>query len=137
MIAVAISRVLAAVTRGAGIETKPGVAWKGPNGEPTKLELVAGLYRAQWAVLAAGLGPFVVTSLYDSTEHLPNSYHYKGLAADIRTRHLDAAGIDRMWHVIASALGPGWDVIFESDHIHIEYDPRDANVSYAHLGVRT
>lgn len=135
-ILVPISYVVAAVLGTATIELKAGVLTHGPNGEPLSPDLVAGLHRAKWACTAAGLGPFVVTSLFDSTEHLPNSFHYKGRAADLRTRHLDAAGVDRMWKLLADALGPGWDVILEVDHIHIEFDPRAANAKAAYLGVR-
>lgn len=135
-ILVPISYVVAAVLGTATLELKDaGVLTRNAKGEPLSPDLVAGLHRAKWAVTAAGLGPFVVTSLYDGT-HLPNSFHYKGRAADLRTRHLDAASVDRMWKLLAQTLGPGWDVILESDHIHIEFDPRAANAKAAYLGVR-
>ena len=52
--------------------------------------------------------------------HDPTSLHYRGLAVDIRTR-------DYTWALLATlrrCLGPGWDVIDEGTHIHIERDPK-------------
>jgi hypothetical protein len=68
----------------------------------------------------------IITSGTDGT-HSPNSLHYKGLALDWRTRHLEGgstgaeAGIVR--RQIAAALGPKYDVVLEQTHIHVEYDP--------------
>lgn len=117
------------------IPAKDGVEWE-KGAEKASLSLLAAIYRAMWAVDLSGLGPFVVTSIFDSSEHLENSYHYKGRAADIRTRHLGPDGAQRMWGVIAEAVGPGFDVILEVDHIHIEHDPREANAGAAYKGTR-
>lgn len=131
-----LSFLAATIVRENGLTAKPGVAWKSAKGEPARLVLLAGLYRVQWAVEAAGLGPLTVTSVWDGT-HLPDSRHYVGLAADLRTHHLSSeADRRRMWEVVAEALGPGWDVILEVDHIHIEFDPRAANAAAAYLGTR-
>lgn len=136
---VPISYVVAAVLGTGTIALKDGVLTHGAKGEPLSPDLLAGLHRAKWAVTAAGLGPFTVTSLFDREgveDAAPNTLHPKGRAADLRTRHLDAAGVDRMWKLLAEVLGPGFDVILESDHIHIEWDPRAANAKAAYLGVR-
>jgi hypothetical protein len=56
-----------------------------------------------------------VTSIRESN-HSPGSLHYIGLAFDIRP------GLDL--DLIKTVLGPQWDVVNESDHIHCEYDPK-------------
>ena len=58
-----------------------------------------------------------ITSIRDSN-HLPGSLHYDGLAFDMQ----DDPGY--FIAEIKQALGPGWDVVDESDHIHCEYDPK-------------
>lgn len=65
----------------------------------------------------------VVTSLTDGT-HKEGSLHYKGLAADLRTRHLKVNDVAVVVRGVKDALGKGWDVVLEGDHIHIEYDPK-------------
>ena len=66
----------------------------------------------------------VITSLTDS-KHMKDSFHYRGLAFDIRTRDLNANKLDIIYRNLLHALGPiGYDVILEKDHIHIEYDPK-------------
>lgn len=69
---------------------------------------VAKLYKT------SGLDLFV-TSLRDGN-HSDGSLHYDGLAFDIRK------GIEI--YRIKLALGGGWDVVEEVDHIHCEYDPK-------------
>ena len=55
--------------------------------------------------------------------HKNNSLHYKNEAIDIRTRDMDVNDkiLTQLW--IKKWLGFDYDVILESDHIHIEYDP--------------
>lgn len=65
--------------------------------------------------------PLTVTSVNDSG-HSHQSLHYAGAAVDVRIRgvsdpHLKAAQL-------RDALTPDFDVVLESDHIHIEYQPR-------------
>ena len=57
-----------------------------------------------------------ITSLRDGN-HGEGSLHYDGLAFDIRFSDNISFG------EIKAALGPNWDVVYESDHIHCEYDP--------------
>lgn len=71
--------------------------------------------------------PFIVTSGLDSSVHMTTSLHYKGQAIDIRlpsfynpTPNLDSNLTDSL----RNALGEGYDVVLEKDHIHIEYDPK-------------
>lgn len=67
----------------------------------------------------------VVTSLTDSHANKPLSLHNKGLAADIRIRTLKAlevATVTAQLKMILDRLG--FDVALESDHIHVEYQPK-------------
>lgn len=67
----------------------------------------------------------VVTSLLDSHAHKPNSLHLKGLGVDIRTSNVPPDAIQQVRDELAAALRPnGFDVVLESNHIHIEYDPK-------------
>jgi len=67
----------------------------------------------------------VVTSANDST-HSGTSLHYSGSAVDLRTYSLVDRGIDPrgVRDSISSKLNVDFDVILESDHIHLEYQPR-------------
>ena len=58
-----------------------------------------------------------VTALRDGN-HKAGSLHYDGLAFDIR-RHYK-----QLKTSIKVKLGSNWDVIYESNHIHCEYDPK-------------
>ncbi len=63
-----------------------------------------------------------VTSMRDST-HSAGSFHHIGNAFDIRymAYHHNR---DKLVDSLKEALGPDYDVIGESNHIHIEYDPK-------------
>ena len=66
----------------------------------------------------------VVTSLCDG-RHSATSLHYAGSAADLRTRNLPASADPAMIAAeIKQRLGVDYDVIFEGDHIHLEWQPR-------------
>jgi len=70
------------------------------------------------ADLYKGIGEdLFVTSLRDGN-HSAGSLHYDGLAFDIR-KH-----INQLLPSIKTSLGDNWDVVYESDHIHCEYDPK-------------
>lgn len=82
-----------------------------------------------WAAVP-GAGRPVVTSFQDS-RHSATSLHY-GKVGDVRCRALDL----RTWptvipsdmlqptvEVLQEHLGPDYDVVLETDHIHVEYDP--------------
>ena len=64
----------------------------------------------------------VITSLNDSN-HSHTSLHYAGAAADLRTRHL-SMDANILVRKIDMRLGRDYDVLFEGDHIHIEWQPR-------------
>lgn len=66
--------------------------------------------------------PMTITSARDE-RHSAKSLHWKGMAIDTRTRDLTAAQQTQLRKSIAEELGADFDVVLESDHIHIEYDP--------------
>ena len=66
----------------------------------------------------------VITSSTDS-EHDPRSLHYVGKAVDLRTRHLSESQIVFVVEKVNELLNADFDVVRESDHIHIEYDPKE------------
>lgn len=81
----------------------------------------------------------IACSIYESAEagcvmtsaaegkHKPGSLHPAGMAMDLRTSHLSR---DNGYNglavsiVLGQALGPEFDVILESDHIHVEWQPK-------------
>lgn len=65
----------------------------------------------------------VITSASDST-HCNNSLHSHGLAIDLRIKNIPFATILAITKEIKQDLGNEFDVVLESDHIHIEYDPK-------------
>jgi hypothetical protein len=67
---------------------------------------------------------FTITSLTDGT-HGPKSLHYKGRAFDLRTKDLKPNATPHgMAMKLRAALGGSYDVVVESDHLHIEYQPK-------------
>ena len=89
------------------------------NPDRLKPELLLALIIADQIYSRAGHSELVITSLNDA-QHKPNSLHYEGLAADIRTWGVDGEATAQMIH---SKLNSRYQVLFEGDHIHIEYDP--------------
>ncbi len=65
--------------------------------------------------------PFIITSKQQGT-HINSSLHYEGLAIDIRSRDLTLDQIDIIdkWLMNDTQMV---DWVWESDHLHIEYDP--------------
>jgi hypothetical protein len=71
----------------------------------------------------------VITSVSDG-KHKVGSKHYTGEAFDIRTWTTPYSGVqvtqgkkNLLCYDIQKMLGEDYDVIAESTHIHIEYDP--------------
>lgn len=54
--------------------------------------------------------------------HGEESYHYLAGAFDARTRHLTEEEQEGVAHRLARKLGDQWDVVLESDHLHVEWD---------------
>ncbi len=67
----------------------------------------------------------VVTSGMDG-RHSKTSLHYSGCALDLRTRNLDNPEVQgpEIAAELKAALGIDYDVLFEGDHIHMEWQPR-------------
>lgn len=69
----------------------------------------------------------VITSGNDSSEHGSNSKHYSNEAIDIRINNwfCNVSSVtdyfDFLYHIFPDKL---FDLIFEGDHLHIEYDPK-------------
>jgi len=68
---------------------------------------------------------FTITSVCDS-KHGEGSLHFKGCAFDCRTTSggISQEEAQKIRDVVRSALGPEFDVVLESDHIHVEFDPK-------------
>ncbi len=66
-----------------------------------------------------------MTSGLDSN-HSWGSLHFSGLAIDIRIHNIPS-NIDRkaIVSIIKDYIGNQYDVILESDHIHIEFQPKE------------
>ena len=103
-------------------------------------ELLPVLQVLQKVAVANNLQGFVITSGNDS-QHKKGSYHYKNRAIDISLREavinkplLGLGKGSSLFNQINEELNTAlpqrkdFDVIFEIDHIHIEYDPSE-NVS--------
>lgn len=67
----------------------------------------------------------VITSGTDG-KHGPNSLHYSGNALDLRTNMLTKEQQDLVLRDLVVALGGQFDVVLESDHLHVEFDPKEA-----------
>ena len=65
----------------------------------------------------------VVTSVLDGA-HRVGSLHYTGNAADIRTRSLAPEDRRELESFAREVLGDAYDVVLESDHLHIEFQPK-------------
>lgn len=65
----------------------------------------------------------VITSVLDGI-HSNNSLHYVGRAFDIRVWIYTEYQIKMLMLELKKVLGNGYDIIFEEDHIHIEFDPK-------------
>jgi len=63
-----------------------------------------------------------LTSCRDG-RHSNYSHHYKGLAWDIRVWEIQDE-IEDVCEELRDALGEGYQVINEEDHIHVEFDPK-------------
>ena len=65
----------------------------------------------------------VITSGLDGT-HSAGSLHYYGQAVDCRTRYFDKTVRAKIAKSLAIKLGPAYNIVRHSTHMHIEYDPQ-------------
>ena len=66
----------------------------------------------------------VITACVDS-KHSRGSLHYSGAAVDLRTNNLHPGEADKIIARLRACLGADFDVLLESDHIHIEFQPKE------------
>lgn len=66
--------------------------------------------------------PLIVTSTTDG-KHKNNSLHYKGLAFDVRTFDKTTKQLSSFVDTISTNFNNRLDIVIESNHLHIEYDP--------------
>ncbi len=64
----------------------------------------------------------VITSVCDG-HRTGSSLHPSGFAIDFRTRHVPNAKRPALAEAVSEALGDAFDVVLESDHLHVEFDP--------------
>lgn len=100
------------------ISVKPGVSLR-----LLQPQALLAIVAADQTFAEAGYGCTVTSG--DDGQHLPESLHYRGLAVDIRTKR---AGMSQdiaqaLAVKLRARLGLEFQVIVESDHMHIEYDP--------------
>ncbi len=101
------------------MKTKPGVVLDGLH---TQMWYVLGFADAVHQQLAGT--ELVVTSGLEGM-HMENSLHYVGQAADLRTKDTPENLVRAVRHFLREHLTPrGFQVIYEGDHIHIQFSPR-------------
>lgn len=104
------------------MKIKSGVQINGVQPETVlAIQIVDGVYRDHGSEL-------VVTSITDGKEWRKHwSLHLPGLAFDCRIWDFvdDRAALEALVEAIADALGPEFDVVLKSDHIHVELDVKE------------
>ena len=100
------------------IKTKSGVKING-----LKPEMVMGLVVTEGYFNGNGIPDMTVTSAVDGV-HGFGSLHYVGYAVDVRTWEILNELLPKFTGGLSEALGPEFDVVLESDHIHIEFQPK-------------
>ena len=99
------------------MEFKPGVRVRGSSAD-----LVLGLMVLNSIFEAEGQR-MVVTSVSEG-QHSPKSLHYKGMAADVRTRDIPDRALSRIIAHARSALTADYDLVRERSHLHLEHDSK-------------
>jgi hypothetical protein len=66
---------------------------------------------------------FMITACVDG-KHMAGSLHYTGAAIDVRTHDVPVAQLQQIVTHIRECLGGDFDVLLETDHIHIEFQPK-------------
>jgi len=57
-------------------------------------------------------------------KHSPSSFHYIGLACDLRIKNIPKDKVQAVFNEFKALLGDIYDVVLHKTHIHVEYDPR-------------
>lgn len=97
------------------VSIKQGVRVRGLSNEILLALLVA------QSVYSETEAAMTITSLTDG-RHGIGSLHHTGDAVDLRLPM--PATREQIVSQLRTALGASYDVILESDHIHVEYDPK-------------
>lgn len=90
---------------------------------------IVAILQAAEAAYAAIRVPCWVTSGNDG-RHMNGSFHYRDRAVDFRTGHhwqnplLTQAEAEEVAAAMRQRLGQDYDVVLESDHLHVEFDVR-------------
>ena len=98
---------------------KPGVRITG-----MRPEILLAAVAAMEAYKAVG-HDLMVTACVDG-KHMAGSLHYAGAAIDLRTRDVAPADVQKLITQIKACLGDDFDVLLEVDHLHIEFQPKQA-----------
>jgi hypothetical protein len=85
-------------------------------------EIVIAILVAERAYAEIGC-ELMLTSGIEGT-HSAGSLHYAGSAADFRTLNVTPDKLKLLVEKIGAALGPDFDVLLESNHLHVEFQPK-------------
>ena len=86
-------------------------------------EILAAMVIADEISVAVADVEIVITSILDG-DHMQGSKHYTGEAFDMRKRCYDDSEQKSILEKLIMNLGTDFDVVNESTHFHIEYDPK-------------
>jgi hypothetical protein len=65
----------------------------------------------------------VVTACIDG-KHMVGSLHYAGQAVDLRSHNVLPVDVPKLIARIKLCVGADYDVVVETDHIHMEFQPK-------------
>ncbi len=100
------------------IRIKPGVRIEG-----IRPEIIMAINVAE-ALYIKHNTELVITSVVDRP-HSSGSLHYVGQAVDLRISDLPRGEVGAIAAELRIALGRQFDVVVESDHIHVEFQPKE------------
>ena len=87
-----------------------------------KPQMVLACNIAAWCFIEESYHTTVTSG--DDGKHGIGSLHYDGEAIDLRINHIPSSDtVARIVEKLKTNLGNNYDVVLESDHIHIEFDP--------------
>jgi hypothetical protein len=87
-------------------------------------EVVAAFPALESAYRTFGREAVITSAAEPETRHREGSLHYVGLAVDLRIRHLSPDDVGPVADEVRAALTHEFDVVLESNHIHVEYQPK-------------
>ena len=85
-------------------------------------EIVLAILVAERAYAEIGC-ELMLTSGIEGT-HSAGSLHYAGCAVDFRTLNVAPDKLNPLVEKIRAALGPDFDVLLETNHLHAEFQPK-------------